>query len=58
MVDSQVDAARQLNFGGMKCLKRFINIEIAGPQGPSVEFAGDVPCVPGVSSLYRFVWDD
>jgi hypothetical protein len=42
MVDSQVDSARQLSFSGMKNLKRFINIEIAGAQGPSSEFAGAV----------------
>ena len=46
MVDSQVDSARQLSLSGIKNLKRFINIEIAGPQGPSAEFAGAVQCVP------------
>lgn len=40
MVDSQVDAARQLSLTSMKNLKRFINIEIAGHQGPSAEYAG------------------
>ena len=33
MVDNQVNTARQLSFSGMKNLKCFIHIEIAGPQG-------------------------
>ena len=47
MVDSQVDAARQLSLSAMKNLKRFINIEIAGPHGPSSDFAGPLRCVLG-----------
>lgn len=40
MVDNNVDSARQLSISAMKNLKRYINIKIAGPQGPAAEFAG------------------
>ena len=40
MVDNNVDSARQLSVSEMKNLKRFINIEIARPQGPAAEYAG------------------
>lgn len=42
MVDSVVDTARQLSVTAMKNLKKLINAELSGPQGPSVEYAGDM----------------
>jgi len=39
-VDSLVDSARQLSVTSLKNLKKLINSDFSGPQGPSAEFAG------------------
>jgi hypothetical protein len=41
MVDNLVDSARQLSITAFKNLKKLINADFSGPQGPSSEFAGE-----------------
>ena len=40
MVNNMVDSARALSVTGMKFLKKFINTEISGLNGPAEEYAG------------------
>ena len=42
MVDNLVDSERQLSISAFKNLKKMINAEFTGPQGPTDEFAGEV----------------
>jgi len=42
MVDNLVDSARQMSITAFKNLKKLINSDFSGPQGPSTEFAGEL----------------
>lgn len=42
MVDNLVDSSRQLSITAFKNLKKLINSDFSGPQGPSAEFAGEL----------------
>ena len=40
VVDSVMESARSMVTESTKALKKFLNTELAGPSGPSAEFAG------------------